>query len=275
MKENIRDFVAAALREDLGRGDLFELLGISECVQAEIIAKGCGVFSGRIYANELCEMMGIEALFALKDGEEFDEGSVLVVLNGEFTTLLKVERTLLNMLQHSSGIATQTRRFVDKIPEASKMKLLDTRKTRPLLRAFEKYSVRSGGGVNHRFGLDDCLMLKDTHMRHVVNLAELIKDARKKIPWTCKIEVEAESVHQAILAAEAGADIVMCDNMSIHDLEECIKYRERHAPHLLLEVSGNITEDDIAFCARLGFDAVSSGALVHQARWIDMSMKMK
>lgn len=275
MREQIRRFVLEAWQEDLGRGDLFELMGIEKVVKAEVIAKSEGVFSGRAYVQELCHLQGIEPLFSLQDGERFEEGKRLLELRGDYTTILKLERTILNLLQHSSGIATQTRRYVDLIPQGSKLKILDTRKTRPLLRMFEKYSVRNGGGINHRLGLDDCLMLKDTHLRHIGDLHAFIKEARKKIPWTSRIEVEVESVQAMIIAAEAGADIVMCDNMSLHDLEECAKYRARHAPRLMLEASGNLTEDSVALYAKLGFDAISSGSLIHQARWLDMSLKMR
>lgn len=275
MREDLRPFLEAALAEDIGRGDLFALMGIKMRVQAEIIAKSEGIFSGELYARELCEMRGIEALFGIKDGEAFEPSKRLVALEGDYVNLLQIERTLLNLLQHSSGIATQTRRLVNLIPSGSNLKILDTRKTRPLLRAFEKYSVRNGGGINHRLGLDDCLMLKDTHLRHIDDLYAFIKEARKRIPWTSRIEVEVESVQRMIEACEAGADIVMCDNMSLHDIEECVKYRARFAPGVKLEVSGNITEENLLVYARLGVDAISSGSLIHQARWLDMSLKMR
>lgn len=275
MREDLRPFLEAALAEDIGRGDLFALMDIKMRVQAEIIAKSEGIFSGELYARELCEMRGIEALFGIKDGEVFEPSKRLVALEGDYVSLLQIERTLLNLLQHSSGIATQTRRLVNLIPSGSNLKILDTRKTRPLLRAFEKYSVRNGGGINHRLGLDDCLMLKDTHLRHIDDLYAFIKEARKRIPWTSRIEVEVESVHKMIEACEAGADIVMCDNMSLHDIEECVKYRARFAPGVKLEVSGNITEENLLVYARLGVDAISSGSLIHQARWLDMSLKMR
>ncbi|MGP1579544.1 MAG: carboxylating nicotinate-nucleotide diphosphorylase [Wolinella sp.] len=275
MRDEIMSFVVAALREDVGRGDLFALMDMKLEAHAVVVAKSSGIFSGQVYAKELCALAGIEAKYLRKDGEKFEESSVLLELCGDFSTIVRIERVLLNMLEHSSGIATHTRSFVDILPKGSKLKILDTRKTRPLLRSFEKYSVRNGGGSNHRFGLDDCLMLKDTHLRHIDDLSAFIATARTRIPWTCRIEVECESVHQMIEACEAGADIIMCDNMNLHDLEECAKYRARHAAGVLLEASGNITQENLALYVELGFDALSSGSLIHQARWLDMSLKMQ
>ncbi len=154
------------------------------------------------------------------------------------------------------------------------MKLLDTRKTRPLLRVFEKYATRCGGAVNHRMGLDDSLMIKDTHLKTIKNLKEYIVKARKKIPFTSKIEVEAETFEIAKIAFEAGADIVMCDNMSPLHVEEVVVYRNEKYPHILLEASGNISLKTIESYAKTGVDAISSGSLIHQANWIDISMKM-
>jgi len=155
------------------------------------------------------------------------------------------------------------------------VKLLDTRKTRPLLRAFEKYAVRCGGGINHRMGLDDCLMLKDTHLKTIDNLKEFMQEVRQKIPFTSKVEIECEDLEMVKKAMDAGADIVMCDNMSHENIVEVVAFREKNYPHILLEASGNVTLDSIEAIARTGVDAISSGALIHQANWIDLSMKME
>jgi nicotinate-nucleotide pyrophosphorylase (carboxylating) len=143
-----------------------------------------------------------------------------------------------------------------------------------MLRNFEKYAVRVGGAVNHRMGLDDALMLKDTHLSLIDDLETFIKHARRKIPFTTKIEIECESVDAAAKAMEAGADIVMCDNMQIAHIREVVLYRNENYPDILLEASGNITLQNIRDVALTGIDAISSGSIIHQSRWIDLSMKI-
>jgi len=143
-----------------------------------------------------------------------------------------------------------------------------------MLRNFEKYATRIGGAVNHRLGLDDCLMLKDTHLRTITDLEAFMALARKKIPFTATIEIEAETYEQAKEFMAAGADIVMCDNMTAEELLKVVAYRNENFPHILLEASGNISLETIESYAKTGVDAISSGALIHQANWIDLSMKM-
>ena len=270
----IEEFLKQVYLEDIGRGDLFEgLVGEDFSVSALIKAKQDGIFSGALYAGKLCAMQGVSAQFFKNDGDSFSAGEILLELKGPYSVLLKLERSVLNLLQHSSGIATLTRSYVE-ILSSSGVKLLDTRKTRPLLRVFEKYSVRNGGGKNHRFGLDDALMLKDTHLRYIPDLVGFLAKARKHLPWTAKIEVESESVESAKTAMHAGADIVMCDNMSFEMIAEVVAYRNGNYPHILLEASGNIMQENLAQYAKSGIDAISSGAIIHQATWIDMSMKM-
>ncbi|CBG40476.1 carboxylating nicotinate-nucleotide diphosphorylase [Helicobacter mustelae] len=272
----MEEFLYAMMDEDIGRGDLFEHLVTQDIrAKAMIKAKSQGIFSGELYVRRLCELEGIAARFFKKDGDGFVHGDGLLELEGSYTLLLKLERCILNILQHSSGIATQTRGYVE-ILEGSGVELLDTRKTRPLLRVFEKYSVRNGGGKNHRLGLDDALMLKDTHLRYISHssLKEWIENARKKIPWTSKIEIESESVEFAKIAMSAGVDIVMCDNMDRKSIKEVVAYRDANHAHVLLEASGDITKENLLEYAKTGVDAISSGALIHKAVWIDMSMKM-
>lgn len=158
--------------------------------------------------------------------------------------------------------------------EGSKCILLDTRKTRPLLRDFEKYSTRNGGAINHRLGLDDCLMLKDTHLSRILSLKKFVADVRCKIPMTAKVEVECENLLQARESLEAGIDILMCDNMEIPMIKEVVKMRNELAPSVFLEASGGITLSNIREYALSGVDAISCGAIIHQAKWIDMSMKI-
>ncbi len=261
----IEEFVRASLAEDVGRGDLYALVEKSIEVQADIIAKCDGVIAGVKYIDVLAKVEGFEVIWAKKDSETFVVGDIIA---------LKTERTLLNMLLHASSIATLTRKYVD-IIEPYGVKLLDTRKTRPMLRVFEKYATRVGGAVNHRMGLDDSLMIKDTHLKTIKNLENYIKEARKQIPFTSKIEVEAESFEIAKDAFSAGCDIVMCDNMSTQKIREIVKYRDDNYPHVLIEASGNISLSTIEDYAKTKVDAISSGSLIHQANWIDLSMKIR
>lgn len=277
---NVGDFVKGAIDEDLGRGDLFARCISRDLadkqVKAKIIAKQSGIFSGEVYLVALYKRFGINVDFLKHDSEAFAKGEVLINLCGKYIDILQSERIGLNILAHSSGIATNTRRFVDAVREnGANLKVLDTRKTRPFLREFEKYSVRSGGGINHRFGLDDCLMLKDTNLAHIADLGAFIKNARAQIPWSAKIEVECESVSSAENAMNAGVDIIMCDNMDAESIARVAKIRAEKFPHILLEASGNISLENIAQYATLGIDAVSVGALIHQAKWIDLSLKMQ
>lgn len=267
-------FLEEALKEDIGRGDLFEkCCKKSQRVEAKIVAKSEGVLAGVLYVKRLCEMQNIDIELFLDDGEPLCSGETIAHIRGEYTTLLKTERLLLNIIQHASGIATNTHRVVSKIAGYN-LKILDTRKTRPLLRSFEKYAARIGGATNHRFGLDDALMLKDTHLKHIENLSEFVKSARNSIPFTAKIEIECEDVMMVRSAFEAGADIVMCDNMDLESIKESVALRNREYKNILIEVSGNITEENIEHYAECGVDAISSGSLIHQAQWLDISMKM-
>lgn len=277
---SISDFIKGAIDEDLGRGDLFVRCVsqnlVDKIVSAKIIAKEDGIFSGEVYLNTLYKRFGINVDFLKRDSEAFKNGETLINLNGKYIDILQSERVGLNILAHSSGIATNTRRFVDVVRENNaNLKVLDTRKSRPFLREFEKYSVRSGGGLNHRFGLDDCLMLKDTNLAHISDLGAFIKNARAQIPWSAKIEVECESVDSVENAMSAGADIIMCDNMNAESIARVAQIRAEKFPHILLEASGNISLENIAQYATLGIDAVSVGALIHQAKWIDLSLKMQ
>jgi len=269
----IETFVKEALAEDVGRGDLYALVEEAVDAKADIIAKSDGVVAGVKYIDALAKLEGFEVIWGKKDAESFVKGDVLAIVKADSHTLLRCERTILDMLLHASSIATLTRKYVSIIKPYG-VKLLDTRKTRPLLRVFEKYATRTGGAVNHRMGLDDSLMIKDTHLKTIKNLKEYIKKAREVIPFTAKIEVEAESFSIAKMAFDAEADIVMCDNMTPSQIEEIVAYRDENYPHILLEASGNISLETIESYAKSGVDAISSGSLIHQANWIDLSMKM-
>ena len=269
----IESFVKAALAEDVGRGDLYALVEPAVDAKADIIAKSDGIVAGEKYIDVLAHIEGLDIVWGKHDGESFVKGDVLAIIRGDSHTLLRNERTLLNMLLHASSIATLTRKYADIIAPYD-VKLLDTRKTRPQLRVFEKYATKVGGAVNHRMGLDDSLMIKDTHLKTIKDLDAYIKLARKNIPFTTKIEIEAETFTIAKKAMSAGSDIVMCDNMTPEQISEIVVYRDENFPHILLEASGNISLDTIESYAKSGVDAISSGSLIHQANWIDLSMKM-
>ncbi|ADV47148.1 carboxylating nicotinate-nucleotide diphosphorylase [Nitratifractor salsuginis] len=267
------EFVRRAVEEDLGRGDLFARISESKEISAVIVAKSEGVFAGREYIDVFGELYPLKLEWMREDGESFAPGDRLLVLWGDARDLLALERSILDMALHASGIATLTARYVAAM-EGTECVLLDTRKTRPGLRAFEKYAVRCGGGQNHRMGLDDCLMLKDTHLRAIEDLEGFMKRVRRQIPFTAKIEIECEDLEMSRRAMEAGADIVMCDNMTPEQIREVVALRNEHFPHVLLEASGNITLKTIRSVAETGVDAVSSGSIIHQAVWPDLSMKV-
>ena len=272
MAINIRKFVKNAILEDNGRGDLFFDIAPKGRFTAKVISKDNGILAGVKYAKVLARTEKFDCKFLLRDGDEVKEGDVIAELEGKASILLSSERTFLNLLQHASGIATSANRYA-KLLENSGVVLLDTRKTRPQLRTYEKYASRIGGAINHRLGLDDCLMLKDTHLKTIPDLKEFIKIARKRISWVTKIEIECETFKQVKEAMDAGADIIMCDNMSIELIKEVAKYRDLHYPHVLLEASGNITTENIQDYIGTGVNAISSGSIIHQAVWLDFSMR--
>lgn len=269
----MRELIKTALAEDIGRGDLYSLIGDNAVKSATITCKDEGVFAGEIYLREICLMQGIELTMFVKDGDKIGYKDKIAELKAPLSILLASERTMLNFIQHASGIATKTAAFVAQT-QGSNVRVLDTRKTRPGLRVLEKYAVRCGGGSNHRMGLDDALMMKDTHLRGVSDLGEFIKNARKKLPFTTKIEVECDTFEEVKNCMKAGVDIVMCDNMSVEQIKEIVKFRDEFYPSVLLEASGNISLKTIREYAFSGVDVVSTGSTIHQAVWLDFSMRL-
>ena len=268
------EFLKSLIAEDIGRGDLFSRISESKEIRAYIIAKSDGIFGGREYIDVLAKMYDLSLMWEVKDGEGFEKGEKLLFVSGDSKTILSLERSILDIALHASSIATLTAKYVAVLKESG-VKLLDTRKTRPLLREFEKYAVRCGGGINHRMGLDDCLMLKDTHLQTIDDLEVFMTEVRQKIPFTSKVEIECETLEMVKRAMKAGADIVMCDNMSFEETKEVVLFRDANYPHILLEASGNVTLETIAKIAETGVDAISSGSIIHQANWIDLSMKVE
>jgi nicotinate-nucleotide pyrophosphorylase (carboxylating) len=268
-----RDFIKAMVAEDVGRGDLFARITTAKEIKAYIIAKSDGVFAGQEYIEAFAKEYELSLDWQVSDGESFKKGDKLLYVSGNSKTVLSLERSILDVALHASSIATLTAAYVDAIKDTG-VKLLDTRKTRPLLREFEKYAVRCGGGINHRMGLDDCLMLKDTHLKTIDDLDSFMQEVRAKIPFTSKVEIECEDMDMVQKAMKAGADIVMCDNMSVEQIKEVVAYRNANYPHILLEASGNVTLKTIKDIATTRVDAISSGSIIHQANWIDLSMKV-
>ena len=205
----------------------------------------------------------------VKDGDKVTKGELLAVVTGDIRVLLSGERTALNYLQRMSGIATYTNK-VAALLEGTGIKLLDTRKTGPCMRIFEKYAVKVGGGNNHRYNLSDGVLLKDNHIDAAGGVKEAIMAAKEYAPFVRKIEVETENLDMVKEAVEAGADIIMLDNMSPEEMEEAVKYIDGRAE---TECSGNITKENIEKIKNIGIDYVSSGALTHSAPIMDLSLK--
>jgi len=268
------EFIRSVIAEDIGRGDLFARVGQSYRANGYIIAKSDGILAGMEYLKSLEKMYDIEFQWQFKDGDKFFKTDKLVFISGDNKDILALERTILNIVLHASSIATLTDSYVQRL-KPYKTKLLDTRKTRPLLREFEKYAVRCGGGINHRMGLDDTLMLKDTHLNTIFDLEAFMQEAREKIPFTSNIEIECETLEMAMRAMRCGADIIMCDNMGLNQIKEVVLFRNQNFPKVLIEASGNITIETIESVASTGVDAISTGALIHQSKWIDLSMKIE
>ena len=242
-----------------------------------MLAKQDGIIAGLQVFKRVFTMLdpNTEVIFAeqdgkqIKDGDAVTNGQVLATVVGDIRVLLSGERTALNYLQRMSGIATYTNN-VAALLKGTNTKLLDTRKTTPCMRIFEKYAVRAGGGNNHRYNLSDAVMLKDNHIDAAGGVAKAVQMARDYASFVCKIEVETENLDMVREAVEAGADIIMFDNMSPELMAEAIKIIDGRAK---TECSGNITKENIETITKLGVDYVSSGALTHSAPILDISLK--
>ena len=272
-------YIKIALEEDINSEDVSTNAVMPEYKKGEVylFAKEDGIIAGlqifeRVFKllDENTEVTFIETNGrTIQDGDRVEEGQALAVVTGDIRVLLSGERTALNYLQRLSGIATYTRHLADML-KGSKTKLLDTRKTSPGMRIFEKYAVRIGGGCNHRYNLSDGVLLKDNHIDAAGGVKEAIEAARSYAPFVRKIEVETEDLDMVREAVEAGADIIMLDNMSPETMAEAIRIIEGRAE---TECSGNITKENIETITSLGVDYISSGALTHSAPILDISLK--
>ncbi len=266
--------IKEALEEDIGTGDITsDLLIADKKVKAILLAKDNGLFCGQYVARQIFNAYQLKYSFNIKDGQKIRKGQILAQCSGAAKNILKTERTLLNFLQRLSGIATLTSEFVQAV-KPYKTVILDTRKTTPGLRLLEKYAVVCGGGVNHRIGLYDMVLVKDNHIK-LVDSWKLIVDRLKKKPKNIRVEIEAENLLQVKEILTAGvADIILLDNMNIKTLRQAITLIRKTSPKTLIEISGGVTFKNVKSYARLGVDRISVGALTHSAKALDISLEI-
>ena len=265
--------IMEALKEDISSEDVTTNSVMKEAVKGEVelICKQDGIIAGLGVFRRVFELLNdqMEITFFCKDGDEVRKGEKMGILRGDIRVLLSGERVELNFLQRMSGIATYTHQ-VAKLLAGSRTKLLDTRKTTPNMRIFEKYAVRVGGGYNHRYNLSDGVLLKDNHIGAAGSVAKAVEMAKAYAPFVRKIEVETENLDMVKEAVEAGADIIMLDNMSPEEMQKAIELIGGRAE---TECSGNVTKENIERLTSLGVDYISSGALTHSAPILDISLK--
>lgn len=273
MKLNADDLILSALKEDITSEDITtnSVMPHYQMGEVELICKEDGVIAGLEVFKRVFELLDekTEVTFTCTDGDAVKKGQKLGVLRGDIRVLLSGERTALNYLQRMSGIATYTRTIADML-KGSKTKLLDTRKTTPGMRIFEKYAVKVGGGYNHRYNLSDGILLKDNHIGAAGGVKEAIRMAKEYAPFVRKIEIEVENLDMLKEALEAGADIIMLDNMSVEDMREAVRLAAGRAE---TECSGNVTKENVAKLVDIGVDYISSGALTHSSPILDLSLK--
>lgn len=273
LRLNADELILQALREDITSEDITTnaVMRENKRGEAQLLCKQEGVIAGidvfyRVFQllDPTCEMTAY-----CKDGDLVKKGQLLAVISGDIRAILSGERTALNYLQRMSGIATHTREIVNYLGE-SNTKLLDTRKTTPNMRVFEKYAVKVGGGYNHRFNLSDGILLKDNHIAAAGGVKQAIKLAKEYAPFVRKIEVEVENLSMLEEALEAGADIIMLDNMDTKTMKEAVR---RVAKRAETECSGNVTKERIKELSEIGVDYISCGALTHSSPILDISLK--
>ena len=273
MKLQADHLILEALKEDISSEDVTTNSVMKEAVAGEVdlICKQDGIIAGLEVFERVFTLLDPDTKVELyyKDGEEVKNGQLMGKVKGDIRVLLSGERVALNYLQRMSGIATYTN-SVAKLLERSKIKLLDTRKTTPNNRIFEKYAVRAGGGYNHRYNLSDGVLLKDNHIGAAGSVTKAVQMAKEYAPFVRKIEVEVENLDMVKEAVEAGADIIMLDNMSPEDMKKAVELIDGRAQ---TECSGNVTKENIARLTEIGVDYISSGALTHSAPILDISLK--
>lgn len=273
MQMNADEMILQALREDITSEDITTNAVMREYQlgQVDLICKEDGVIAGLEVFKRVFDLLDAKTQieFFVKDGDKVTNGQKLAVIKGDIRVLLSGERTALNYLQRMSGIATYTN-SIAQLLKGTKTKLLDTRKTTPNMRVFEKYAVKVGGGYNHRYNLSDGVLLKDNHIGAAGGVAQAVAMAKEYAPFVRKIEVEVENLDMVKEALEAGADIIMLDNMHVEDMKEAVRLCVGRAE---TECSGNVTKENVARLVDLGVDYISSGALTHSAPILDLSLK--
>ena len=273
MALNADELILSALREDITSEDITtnSVMREYQLGEVELICKQDGVIAGLDVFKRTFELLDskTEVTFTKKDGDTVKNGDKIGVVRGDIRVLLSGERTALNYLQRMSGIATYTRSIADLL-KGSKTKLLDTRKTTPNMRVFEKYAVKVGGGYNHRYNLSDGILLKDNHIGAAGGVKEAVQMAKEYAPFVIKIEIEVENLDMLKEALDAGADIIMLDNMSVEDMKEAVKLVSGKAE---TECSGNVTKENVERLVDIGVDYISSGALTHSSPILDLSLK--
>ncbi|GAW94092.1 carboxylating nicotinate-nucleotide diphosphorylase [Calderihabitans maritimus] len=266
--------VRQALSEDLGTGDITtdSIVPGDRSGTAEIVAREQGLIAGMPVAEAVFEVLSGEVSFAarVEEGEWVEKGQVLAGLTGPVRAILKGERVALNFLQHLSGIATETARFVAAV-NGFPARIVDTRKTTPGLRLLEKYAVRVGGGYNHRFGLYDAVLIKDNHIKAAGSISQAVSLVRQRVSPFVKIEVEVESLDQVREALNSGVDVIMLDNMSLEEMKTAVNMVAGKA---LVEASGGITLERVRQVAATGVDLISIGALTHSFKVLDISLEL-
>ncbi len=274
-ERTVREIIERALAEDIGHGDITTEAAVDPEAEgkASVIAKQGFVLAGiEVFLEVFLALSpGVDFAVDHMDGDRIKKGETIAALSGPLAALLAGERVALNLLQRMSGIATLTARYV-KAVEGTKVRILDTRKTTPGLRALEKYAVRVGGGYNHRFGLYDGALIKDNHIAAAGGIRKAVNAARKGIPHTLRIEVECEGMDDVKEALNAGADIIMLDNMDADSMRKAVRLINGRS---LAEASGNMTLGRVRAVAWTGVDFISVGALTHSAPAVDISMKLK
>ena len=273
MKTNADDLILNALKEDITSEDIStnSVMPHYQLGEVELICKEDGVIAGLEVFRRVFELLDADTKveFSVKDGDKVKNGQQLGVIRGDIRVLLSGERTALNFLQRMSGIATYTRTIADML-EGTNTKLLDTRKTTPGMRIFEKYAVKVGGGYNHRFNLSDGILLKDNHIGAAGGVKQAVAMAKEYAPFVRKIEIEVENLEMVKEALEAGADIIMLDNMSVEDMTKAVELCKGKAE---TECSGNVTKENVAKLTCIGVNYISSGALTHSSPILDLSLK--
>ena len=273
MMMNADELILLALKEDITSEDITTnaVMREKKMGEVELLCKQTGVIAGLDVFARVFQLLDpdIEIEFYAKDGDRVEKGQLLGLVKGDIRVLLSGERTALNYLQRMSGIATYTREIADLL-KGSKTKLLDTRKTTPNMRIFEKYAVKAGGGYNHRYNLSDGILLKDNHISAAGGVKNAIEMAKEYAPFVRKIEIETENLDMVKEAVEAGADIIMLDNMTPEEMQEAVAFIDGRAQ---TECSGNVTRENIEKVISVGVDYISSGALTHSAPILDLSLK--